>query len=101
MPRTEAREYSDRDCAQFVVDMEEAGLDVFHYKGRWFWEGPAVQTRVDEGIDLQSVVRATPVKLQWEQLGKSDLVVYPVQSCVGVEIIGKRLTREPEPSYRE
>lgn len=64
-------EYEDPDHLRFVEDMEEAGLDVQHYRGRFFWEGPAVQ--VD---DLQDALGATKVHCQWDNLGLG-WIVYP------------------------
>lgn len=61
----------------FVKDMEKAGIAVRPYAGRWFWKGPAVATNAD--LDLQDVIRATTVPLQWDQLGL-HLIVYPVAS---------------------
>lgn len=59
---------------QFVQDMKKAGHEVEHYRGRFFYEGPAVKCERDE---LQDVIRATQVKLQWDHLGRTGLVVYP------------------------
>ncbi len=58
----------------FSLDMKCAGREVEDYKGRWFYGGPAVF--VDES-ELQDVIRATSVQLQWDELGKSGLVIYP------------------------
>lgn len=80
MARGEVREYSDRDCAQFVADMEELGLEPFHYRGRFYWEGPAVAT--DDDHDMQDIIRATTVRLQSDDLGRGR-VVYPVSSDAG------------------
>ena len=63
---------------KFIHDMKEAGFEVDEdYHGRNFWIGPAVKCDASE---LQDVIRATPVKLQWDQLGKG-LIVYPVISA--------------------
>ncbi len=64
-------EYSDPDHLRFVEDMEEAGLEVEHYEGRFFWKGPAV--RVD---GLQDALGATKVRCQWDNMGLG-WVVYP------------------------
>lgn len=67
-------------CNEFARDMEELGLDVEHYHGRFSWEGPAVRIggrRND--FDLQDVIRATKVKVQTDQMGLG-LIVYPVAS---------------------
>jgi hypothetical protein len=64
-------EYQHPDHVQFVEDMEETGLDVRHYRGRFFWRGPAVV--VD---DLQDALGATEVPCQWDNMGRG-WVVYP------------------------
>lgn len=66
LPQYEKQQYS-----QFVKDMNNAGLRVRHYNGRFFWEGPAV--RCD---DLQEVLSETKVPCQWDQMGKG-YIVYP------------------------
>jgi hypothetical protein len=71
--------YSRRDAVQFVRDMEAAGLEVWHYRGRFYWEGPAVT--VD---DLQKALYATKVPCQWDSMGR-DWVVYPKSGDPGVE----------------
>lgn len=69
--------YTNPDCVQFVADMEAAGLDVEHYHGRFFWEGPAV--RVD---DLQDAMRETKVRVQYDNMGRG-WIVYPKASDSG------------------
>jgi hypothetical protein len=59
---------------QFTEEMEEAGYKVEEYNGRDFYKGPAVS--VDTG-ELQDVIRATQVTLQWDTLGKDGLIIYP------------------------
>lgn len=73
--------YTREDCVQFVEDMASAGYEVEHYYGRYSWEGPAVRTS-DYGPDLQDVIRATSVKLQWDSMGMNE-IVYPVQRDPG------------------
>lgn len=67
--------YHNETANQFVQDMEAAGLEPYHYSGRFFWKGPAVDT--DSRDD---VARATKVKLQQDSMGLG-LVVYPVESA--------------------
>ena len=69
--------YDNEACNKFVRDMTKAGYDVRHYRGRWFWEGPAVA--VDSPQDGQSVIRATRVMLQSDALGLG-VIYYPVAS---------------------
>jgi hypothetical protein len=63
--------YTNADHLRFAADMEDAGIDVRHYRGRFFWRGPAVV--VD---DLQDALGATRVRCQWDQFGRG-WVVYP------------------------
>jgi hypothetical protein len=65
-------EYEANDHVQFVKDMEEAGLKVRHYRGRWYWEGPAVVVE-----DLQDALGATKVRCQWDEFGRRASIVYP------------------------
>lgn len=66
--------YDNKTCNKFVEDMKKAGLEIEHYHGRFFWEGPAV--RVD---DIQDAMSNTKVELQWDHMGLS-FIVYPKQS---------------------
>lgn len=60
---------------QFIQDMEERGFEVdCNYHGRYFYVGPAAM--VDEN-ELQDVIRATDIPLQWDTMGKNGLVIYP------------------------
>ncbi len=58
----------------FARDMAKVGHEVEAYQGRWFYDGPAVFI---EDTQLQDVIRATSVQLQWDELGKTGLIVYP------------------------
>lgn len=60
--------------ARFALDLESAGYTVTNYQGRWNYDGPAVSI---DGTDLQTVIRATSVELQWDDCGKTGLIVYP------------------------
>lgn len=59
--------YDNEVCNRFVRDMEAAGFRVEHYRGRMFWEGPAVRTTED--YDEDDIVRATEVPLQRDDMG--------------------------------
>lgn len=72
------RDYTVPDCVQFVEDMENAGLFVEHYMGRFFWEGPSVVVR-----SLQDALSNTKVKCQWDNMGL-DWVVYPLDRDMGI-----------------
>lgn len=74
--------YTEPDAVRFVNDMQRKGYDVHHYKGRFYWEGPSVQTSRKHGVDLDDIIKATRVKLQWDNMGL-DLVVYPVKKDAG------------------
>ncbi len=63
--------YDRKNYRTFVRDMEAAGLEPYHYRGRWYWEGPAVN--VD---DLQDALSNTKVPCQWDNMGLG-WVVYP------------------------
>lgn len=65
------RPYARDHYEQFAREVEAAGHEVTHYKGRFFYEGPAVA--VD---DVQDAIRATNVTVQWDNLGKG-WIVYP------------------------
>ncbi len=68
---TEQHAYTHPHHQQFVADIEAAGLQPEHYRGRFNWEGPAC--RVD---DLQDALRATKVPCQWDTMGQG-WIVYP------------------------
>lgn len=74
--------YSNPKVVKFVKDMERAGYEMEHYKGRFYWEGPAVRTSGKRGPSLQDVMHATRVKLQYDNMGL-DHIVYPVVSDAG------------------
>jgi hypothetical protein len=59
---------------QFTADMEAAGYEVRPYRGRDFYDGPAV---IVEPNRLQDVIRAASIRVQWDNLGH-DIVVYPI-----------------------
>ena len=70
-------EYTSPSHVQFVQDMQEAGIPVKHYNGRFYYVGPAVFTDEEGGLDKQDVYRATTVKCREDTLGKHDYIVYP------------------------
>ncbi len=61
---------------QWALDILGAGHDWVPapYHGRNMYQGPAV--RVDED-ELQDVIRASCVRVVWDQMGKHGLVIYP------------------------
>ena len=58
----------------FRSECEAAGFVVEHYRGRFFYEGPAV--RCESEAEYQDVMRATTVRVQRDQLGRG-WIVYP------------------------
>lgn len=59
------------DHSRFARDMKDAGLEVRPYRGRFFWEGPAVYVS-----DVRRALDATSVPCQYDHMGL-DWVVYP------------------------
>lgn len=60
---------------QFREDMAAADREVGFYSGRFYYRGWA--TEAEDLDDLQAIIRATDVLLQWDQLGKDGFIVYP------------------------
>jgi len=58
---------------QFKKAMQKAGYKVRTYRGRYFYKGWAAEVPRDE---LQDSIRATRVKVQWDNLGL-NWIVYP------------------------
>lgn len=69
--------YEKQDTVQFVDDALDMGFDVEHYRGRFYWEGPAV--RVEDLDTLQQFLANCSVKCQWDNMGRG-YIVYPHQS---------------------
>lgn len=67
--------YNNKACNLFVEELEEAGIPVEHYRGRWYWTGPAARAANQDEAD--EIIRATTVKLQRDQLGLG-WIFYPV-----------------------
>lgn len=64
---------------KFAEDMETQGIAWEpEYHGRNYYVGPAVRVSYGGDYDLQGIIRATTVELQWDQLGKG-FIVYPVR----------------------
>ena len=60
---------------QFRIDMSRADRDIRFYEGRYRYNGWA--TRAEDIDDVQGIIRATKVALQWDHLGKRGFIVYP------------------------
>ena len=69
--------YTNTECRRFVYDMERKGFAVFNYKGRFFYEGPAITCHKHL---YHEVIKHTKVQLQHDEMGKTDIVVYPVRN---------------------
>ena len=68
--------YMDEDCNTFVREIEQDGRwQIRDYSGRFYWQGPAVFCDKSE---FQDVVRATSVRVQTDDWGKTGMIVYPV-----------------------
>lgn len=61
---------------QFTSDMFVAGFDVEEYDPGWSRSGDRPAVRVDNNQELQRVIRATSVEVEWDTLGMG-LIVYP------------------------
>lgn len=69
-------DYDNPVCTAFVAEVESKGFEVEHYRGRFFWEGPAVRCDIS---DYPRLVRATSMTLQHDSMGLG-MIVYPVAS---------------------
>lgn len=67
--------YDNWEYNQFIKDMRRIGAVPYHYCGRFYYSGPAVNT--NDEISERDVMRATQVKLKWDNMGL-DKVYYPV-----------------------
>lgn len=59
---------------KFTEDMEAAGFEVEQYRGRFFYDGPAVRCEYSQEHD---VIRATTLRLTSDSMGRG-LIIYPV-----------------------
>jgi len=71
----ESEQEESQDQKQFLYDMVTVRRHVRFYSGRFHYEGWA--TVAENFNDIQKVIRATSVTLQWDQLGKDGYIVYP------------------------
>lgn len=69
-------EYDNPKYVKFVTDMTKAGVPVDDYNGRDRYHGPAV--KAGDYAEMQSLIRKTTVKVQWDELGKHGYILYPV-----------------------
>ena len=67
----ELKTYEKKHYNKFIKDMKKVGLKPYHYRGRFFWEGPAVN--VD---NIQDALSNTKVPCQHDGMGLG-YVVYP------------------------
>lgn len=78
--------YDDANCNRFVRDMEKAGFEVEHYRGRNYYTGPAV--RVEGQKEMLAVIRATKITLQRDDMGLGS-IWYPVDRGTLIEEAAK------------
>lgn len=65
-------EYTNPTHIKFVGECLKAGWPVHYYHGRNFYKGPAVIHS-----NVQEVIRQTSMELVYDNMGKSDYVIYP------------------------
>ena len=73
-------EYTGFFSVEFIRDMERGGWPMEHYHSNGFREGPAV--RANDERELQTIIRATEVIVDWEGLGMG-YIVFPAVSDAG------------------
>lgn len=61
---------------KFAKECDAKDMDVRHYNGRFYFSGPAVFTNEEGFPTKQDVIRATSMKVQWDNMA-FDWVVYP------------------------
>lgn len=71
----ESEEEESETQKQFREDMAEADRTIRFYGGRFHYQGWA--TVAESFNDIQAIIRATSVLLQWDQFGKDGWIVYP------------------------
>jgi hypothetical protein len=78
MVETEAKSegYEIPEYRRFVRDMTRAGIEVEHYRGRFYYEGPAVRVGGSNEYSRSDVEAATKVRLQHDQMGLGE-ILYP------------------------
>ena len=80
--------YTNPDCIKFVKQMKKAGLKPYHYHGRNFYHGPAVNVN-----SLQEALSETRVKCQYDQMGRG-YVVYPIASDNMAQYEGEKAAKK-------
>ena len=68
--------YDDPRFVKFVEDMQDAGIPTQHYRGRWFYNGPAAVTNRHEWVGVQEIMSATKVRLTTDSMGL-ETILYP------------------------
>lgn len=66
--------YTDANFVKFIRRAKKVGYKPYHYKGRFFFEGPAIDVDRYKLVDIEDVFKG--IKVQWDNLGL-DFVVYP------------------------
>jgi len=79
--------YKEKHAKKFVKDMTDAGLSPYHYHGRYYYHGPAVNCQ-----SWLEAMRSTRVNCTYDQMGKG-FVVYP---RVSATLVSKEEDYDPE-----
>jgi hypothetical protein len=74
-PSTSPQVRESRLHATFTAQASAAGFAVTHYEGRDYYSGPAVDC--SSHGELLRLVRATTMRIETDELGKSGFVAYP------------------------
>ncbi len=77
------KSYTTVECVKFVEDMKVINQKLFHYKGRFSWQGPAVWVADNTGLKMALDNSTNPA--QWDRF-KDGYVVFPVRQDEGAEM---------------
>jgi hypothetical protein len=86
--REAAKAQNKKSILQFMDDMDNAGLEMRYYRGRFYWEGPAVVVE-----NLQDALSETKVRCNWDSIGL-DKVVYTRESLDRIDATPANADRE-------
>jgi len=68
--------YATEAYRKFVELLHREGFDVWHYRGRFFYNGPAVTVTWEQMEHLKALLVGHGLRLQHDNLGL-DWVLYP------------------------
>ena len=69
----------NQNYRKFIRAMKSISVGCEFYHGRFYYEGPAVRTDVEEGLDKQTILSAAEmagVAVQVDTMGCSDVIIY-------------------------